>query len=313
MLVFIETKKTEWVKKMDMKNLSQRNAHPYAQQTFRLKKDRYSEKFITGFEIPADETVDTILLDPNHSYYKIAKDRKFIESSLNVKLDGDKDNDFLLNYSICLTPVTNPNVADTGKVKLDLGRPVDLFAYRALVANGIVAPSKERLDDFDYLKTNFYFSDPIEAQSKRKEVAKIKNQIAARITKYENNPVWLFAVSDKLNLPASPGLTEDTLYSQLSDFKDNLKTSIDIEKAWDVFNTDPKDLVSDFVISAGIKYSVIKRDGEGNYVYDMITLGRDKNQTEKFLNLVSNNNLYFEIKEAIFAKFGLKLKDKKEA
>lgn len=299
MQVIIKSKITDETKTMDTSGKAIRNAWPMAVQSVSLKKNPSTEKFLTGYDLEYGESKDKILGDKKHPKYELMKELDEIEKALGVNLDGDKDNEYLLNLRL---PLCLRNGAE---VQLSLNRPRDKFYYKALIASGYVAPDKESLYDPKFLGALYYFSKPKEDESTRQVVSKIKNEIGAKLTIYEENKVWLLAVSHKLGLPTGTELSKNILYLQLDDYKTKIKSQADATKIKTLINTAPEDLEYDFIIEKGSQLGLIIVAPDKSRMIDGVVVGTTIDDLKTNLKQDRYLDSYVSLRNKVYQKYNI--------
>lgn len=275
-----------------------RNAYPGAEQSVALRKDNHTNKFITGYDLMYGESEEDILNDPKHEKHQLFLEKKLIETALNVKLDGDPNNEFLLHLRL-------PLCDRSSKAKVfNLTYPMDKLLYRALIAGGFAAPSEEESYVGKYNGCLYYFSAPKVEESTRQEVRKLKNKLGAKLETFEDNKVWLLAISNKLNLSVSPDILTTALYSQIDDYKTELKSKDEVEKLKRLFDTPLQDLELDFIVSMGLKFMIIESTTSGKFI-DSQNIGVDSTEIIKNLSLPQYDETYAFLREKVYKKFNI--------
>lgn len=279
---------------------AQRNAYPQSEQRVALKKNELTGKFITGYDISFGENYEQILKDKKHPKYELMLERQRIEEALSVSLDGDKDNEFLLNTRI---PLCNRKTVD---IELNLAKPRDLFYYRALIANGFVAATKEDIYGIGNRNVLYYFSSPIKEESSRQFISKTKNYLSGKISTFETNKVWLLAISNKLSLPCLPDLSTEALYNNLDDLKNKINTKLEAEKLQNVFDTDLASLQFDFVIDMAFKNFIIENGANGSKMVNGTLVGTSIEEATVNLKTEKYSDSFAFIMNKVFDKYKLK-------
>lgn len=299
MLTLIKQKLSEHTISSDVDKVIKRNAFPMSEQSSYLKKNANGE-FLTGYNLPFGLSDEEVLKDPKSVYYDLITEKKKIEKALNVSLDPNKDNEFLLFLKLELT---NKNNQDP---RLDLDKPMDKLKYRAAIASGIVAPSRELLSDIRFMASDFYFSSPEKESSSKKVKEKLKNQIAGALSNHENSRAWLMSVSNKLGLLTRPELTEDLLYTQISEAKNKTDKEEELKKIVSIVTSQIDILLIDLVIDKSFYYQLIKKTETGQYSYKSILLGKTKDEVKDFLTDFANQDIFAELRMDVFEKLKIK-------
>lgn len=303
MKVFIEQRLTDFVRQMDVDKTVNRNVHPMASQSVTLKKDRNTEKYITGYEVPFGTTKEAILKDKNHKLYELMVERDRIEQALGIQLEGGDENGFLAFFRYYLSKKLDANTV--AKQSLVLENPKDLFTYRALIANGLVAPSKEDLNSKEFFGRDYYFSEPFKEVSNKKANALLRGKLYNKLLKFSENKAWLYCVNHKLKLPSAPGLSEDNLYTQLDEFIGKQIEKKNLEKIQAVFDTIPTELLYDFVIEQGLQYKIIITGQNGVFVFRGTPIADTAAEVTKILKSETANKLFTDIREEVEKRFGI--------
>lgn len=276
---------------------AQRNAFPASEQRVTLKKNQITGKFITGYDLEYGEDYEAILKTPKHPKYELMKERQLIENALNVSLDGDKDNEFLLHTRIPLC------TRKTLEEELNLGEPLDKFYYKALIANGYVAATKEDLYGSGNRNILYYFSSPQKEESSRKSISRIKNELAGKLSTFEENKIWLLAMSNKLNLAALPDMSAEALYNNLDELKNKISSLAEAEKMKAAFSTDFADLQHSFVCEIGNKYYYIATGANGVKMVDDRNVGANMEEAKANLKTEKYSESFGIISKKVFAKY----------
>lgn len=300
-IVYIKAKKTQETIKGDIQNVWKRNAYPKSEQGSYLKK--LNNQWVTGFNLDPNDDEEEILKSKNkfdEAKQTLIKDRKRLEKALGKSLDPTMDNEFLLNFRIPLCLKNNQ------EVKLNLAKPEDELVYRAAIAGGIVAPSLEDTNTYNYINCTYYFSNIEEDASSQKKIAKIKNIIGAKLSTFDENKGWLLSVSHALELPSRSELGIEILYNQLDTYKNNISSLKEAKKVEEVFSREPLVLMTSFVVDAALSYNLIKYTEDKNYVYEGVVLGKSKDEVKNNLNQSQYGESYFKIQNVIFDKYKIK-------
>jgi hypothetical protein len=266
-VVHIKSKLSQWVSQMDTTKQSLRNTHPHASQSRFLKKSQITNNFITGYEL--SDNFESILADPKHVQHDLAKEKKEIEDVLKVNLVGGSENEFLKNLKIDLCFKARADNMDN-EVKLELNNPTDRVKYRAAIANGLVAPTKDDIiSNPSFFNCAYYFSDIKGDESARKKSGKIRNVIASKLVYFEDNKLWLLAVNKVLGLPTNRELSIEVLYNQIDEHKTKLTKLVELERIEEIVNKPPQDLLLDFTIKAAKDFMFIVQKDKGYYFRDL--------------------------------------------
>lgn len=299
MQVIIKSKITDETRTLDTERVAIRNAWPMAEQNVSLRKSPTTEKFITGYDLEYGESKEKILADKKHAKYALMQELDEIEKALGVSLDGDKDNEFLLNLRLPLC------LRNGGEVKLNLTKPRDKFYYKALIASGYVAPDKESLYEPKYTGSLYFFSKPKADESSRQLVSKLKNEIGAKLTVYSENKVWLLAISLKLGLPTGSELSKNLLYIQIDDYKNKLTKLSDAEKLVKIMNSAPEDLEYDFITEVGNKFGIITITPDKARMLDGVVLGGSIDEVKNNLKLDRYIDSYVALRNKVYQKYNI--------
>lgn len=279
---------------------AQRNAMPMSEQSVALKKNQQTGKFITGFDLEFGEEFEKILKDTKHPKHKLMVERDMIEKALGVSLDGDKDNEFLLNLRI---PLCKRNSVEESLI---LTRPLDKLYYRALIANNYVAETKEQIYALNNKNILYYFSEPQKEESSRMVIAKLKNSLASKLDTYENNKIWLLAVSNKLNLPVTPDLSIEALYNNINTHKDKIATVVEGERIKNIFYSDVRDLQYDFVLDLSFKLYFIENGQNNVKLVDGVHVGSSLEEAQANLKTEKYGESFAKLREKVYSRFKLK-------
>lgn len=297
MIVYIKSKITEDTKKADISNSWKRNAFPMAEQGAYLRL--VGSEFITGYNLEIEDDEDKIFKDTKHAKHALVVEKRKIEKGLNVSLDPSKDNEFLEDLRIILCGRNNE------EMRLNLNDPLDRLKYKAATAGAIVAPSLKALNEAKYIGCMYYFTDPKKEESTWKELAKVKNKIAAKLAVFEDNRHWLLSISFKLGLPARAELSLDHLYSQVSDYKDKISENSEAKKILAIVESDPQDLYFDFILESALLTGLIKTDSDKNKVFKHTALGKTKEEVRESLKKASLEDVYAELVKAVTEKYNI--------
>lgn len=298
-VVYVKAKKTQETIKGDINGQWKRNAYPKSEQGSYLKKQ--NNQWITGFNLdPQDDEEEILKKQKPEAKYEIVKDRKRLEKALGESLKPSMDNEYLLDFRIPLCLRNNQ------EVKLNLAKPKDELIYKAAIAGGIIAPSLEDTNTFDYLNCQYYFSNVEEDASSQKKIAKLKNSIGAKLSAFDEKKGWLLSVSHALELPSRSELGVEILYNQLDTYKNNITSLKEAIKIEEVFSRDPVVLRANFVIDASISYNLIKYTEDKNYVYEGVTLGKTKDEVKTNLKSTQYGEVFFKLNNIISEKYKIK-------
>jgi hypothetical protein len=298
MLVVLKQKLTKYVAQMVGPTGAPRNAHPYSRQSVALKKNKLTGKYITGYEASFKEGWEEILAKKKGENYDIIRERVRIEEELGVSLNGNSDNTFLqkTRINLCL-----PNIAE---LILDLRQPLNLFHYRALIANGIVAPDEASLNKVGYMNKTYYFTVPSQEADAKKQIAKVKNKIGGKLADNEDNKLWLLAVSQLLTLPIGTDLSTSSLYISIDNYKNSITSAADAKKVDAVMEKLPKDLMNAFIVNAATKFGLLIRDKNSvSFNGEMIATTMDeaihKLQTEEY------TEVFVTLRDKVLNRYGI--------
>lgn len=267
-----------------------------------LKKERTSKQFITGYNIPGNPSDDEVLEasegSPLAEYKNIVKERIRLEKALNVSLKGGDENVYLKNFYITLK-----NQKDR-YIELNLDNPEDLLTYRAAIANKIVAASYEDTKGatVNYL---YYFETDEKSDSRASKVNKLKNSIRGKLTKFENNRVWLMAVARKLSLSVGFDSSEDYLYIKIDEYLDKEKVQASLKALDEFTNQTPKDIEFFLVMNVVKYYGMIETNEEGFKVYDGISLGQRDEEVKENLQSTKFKDVYLKLRESSFKRINI--------
>lgn len=298
-LVFIKSRITDETKSMDIEGKSVRNAYPGSEQNVCLRKFPNSTKFITGYDLEFGETEEAILKDKKHPKHELMKEKKEIERLLGISLDNDDSNEFLLNMRIPLC------VRGVAEIQMNLQDPLQKLQYRALIAGGHVAPSKEALREVKYLNSLYYFSEPKAEESNRKIISKLKNKAGAKLTVHEENKLWLLGVSHMLKLPVGPELSTGILYAQIDDYKNNINKKVDIDKVITAMETSNEELEFNFLVDMGLRYFIIQTNQEKQRTIDGVEVGASLEQLKTNLRSPKYQDQFLFLREKIHQKYNI--------
>lgn len=297
--VFIKSKLTPATKSMDYKNVNVKNAHPYAQQSVFLKKFKNSNQWITGYNVGFGESEEAIIKDKKHPKHSLMLEKKMIEDVLKVSLEPDSDNEYLLNFKVTL--------ADRGveHIKLNLSNPVDMLKYRALIANGYVAPSIEESYNTDYRNCLYYFTEPEKQLSNKKNTLKLRNKISGKIAEHEDDKLWLLGIASMLGLNYHTTASADNIYILIDEYKKGLDTSLGLEKMVETLFTLKEDVINKFIINSGLKFMFIKYDNNQDYTIQNVPITKSKD--ELFVKLLSEDFIkeYAYLRESVYKKYNI--------
>lgn len=299
MNVIIKAKITDETRTQDYQGLAKRNVHPMAEQNVSLRKSPTTEKFLTGYDLEYGESKEKILADKKHPKFELMKELDEIEKALGISLDGDQNNDYLLNLRI---PLCYKN---SGEVRLNLAKPKDKFIYKALIASGYVAPSREELYTPRFTGTLWYFSQPKEDESSRQLVSKIKNAIGAKLTVYEDNKPWLLAVNYKLGLNTSSELSKNILYIQLDDYKTKLTSKADVEKLQSIVEIPLEDLEYSFIIEMANKLGIIVTTPDKSKTVEGTFVGTSLDEVKSNLKTDRFTDSYIFLRTKVYQKYNI--------
>lgn len=293
-IILIKNKLTEQTKKMDINKTAVRTVFPSATQNVFLRKDKFTKRFITGYELTKSKEE---IKEKDPEYSKL-KERQYLEEIFNSNFDNP-DDEFLINYKIPLCGYNNQEII------LNLDKPEDRFKYNALVSGGYVAPNKKALNDVNFLNCNFYFEEPNAEVNSRKELSKIKNKIGAKLAVQEDNKPYLLAVVFKLGLESSPEQSKDILYNLIDDYKEKLTSLVDAEKTLKVLELSPIELEKNLIIQLAIKYFALRKNQQGEYVEEGVSLGKTLDEYRSNLLDEEFAPTYQSIRKKIYKQFKL--------
>lgn len=302
-IVYIKSKKTEQTVSGDLEKKWKRNAYPKATQGAFLKK--HNNQWVTGFNLNLEDEEEVVLKSnkkEDEPKIKLIKERRKLEKALGKSLDPSMDNEYLLNFRIPLC------LGNNQEVKLNLSKPEDELAYRAAIAGGIVAPSLEETNSYNYLNCLYYFSNVEEDVSSQKQIAKIKNSIGGKLTVFEENKSWLLSMSHALNLPSRSELGVEILYNQLDNYKSALSSLKDAKRVEEVFSREPLKLEISFVIDAALSYNIIKYTQDKNYIFEGVVIGTTQDEVKENLNKSQYAESYGKLRDLIYEKYKIKTK-----
>jgi hypothetical protein len=298
MLVVLKQKLTPYVAQMVGEAGAPRNAHPYSRQTVALKKNITTGKYITGYEQSFKEGWEEVLKAKKGPNYDIIKERVRIEQELGVSLDGMSSNEFLQKTRINLCV---PNVAE---IIMDLRRPLELFHYRALIANGIVAPDQASLNRVEYLNKTYYFTAPSQESDNKQFIAKVRNKIGGRLSDNEDNKLWLLSIAHLLNLPIGTDLSAKSLYVYIDDYKNKLNSMTEAKKVLAVIEKNSKDLMHGFIVNAAAKFGALQRD-KNAVLFEGRMIGSTMDEAIANLQTVEYEEVFVAVKEKILRRYGI--------
>lgn len=298
MLVVLKQKLSPFVAQMVGEAGAPRNAHPYSKQSVALKKNVTTGKYITGYEQSFKDGWEEILKNKKGPNYELIKERVRIESELGVSLDGISSNEFLqkIRINLCL-----PNVS---QIIMDLRKPLDLFYYRALIANGIVAPDQASLNRVEYLNKTYYFTMPSQESDNKQFIAKVRNKIGGRLSDNEDNKLWLLAISQLLNLPIGTDLSEKSLYVYIDNYKNKLNSLSDAKKVLEIIERNSLDLIHSFIVTAAVKFGSLHRD-KNAVTFEGQNIGSTMEEAISNLTTEEYEEVFVAIKEKILRRYGI--------
>ena len=298
MLVVLKQKLTNYVAQMVGSSGASRNAHPYSKQSVALKKNISTGKYITGYEDTFKEGWEEILKSKKGDLYPLIKERLMVEKELGVSLDGISSNEFLQKTRINLCV---PNVAE---IIMDLKKPINLFHYRALIANGIVAPDLASLNRVEYMNRTYYFTAPSQESDAKQFIAKVRNKIGGRLSDNEDNKLWMLAIANLLNLPIGTDLSVKTLYVYIDEYKSKLTSLKAAKKVLEISEKNSKDLIHSFIINVAVKFGVLHRDKNG-VTFEGAKVGASMDEAIFNLTTEEYEDVFVQVKEKILRRYGI--------
>lgn len=167
-------------------------------------------------------------------------------------------------------------------VRMNLSDPEDYIKYKACIASGIIAPSREALNEDLYLNTSYYFHNVQVEQNKDKIVTKERNKLIGKLSNFDENRAWLLYVNFALGLPENAAVSTDRFYTQLDRAIRDIKTEKDVKEVRKVFEKDNLVLQSEFVVHKAIDNRLLVWDSvQGVYVFDGKNWGSKRDDVVK--------------------------------
>lgn len=157
---------------------------------------------------------------------------------------------------------------------LNANQPYDVLKYHALIANGYVAPSKEEASNPQFLSAKYYCHVDSVEENKNISNRKLIDKAKASLFSIEQNKDLLFLIGTYLEgARYKKNMKPDTLYSMLSDFIEDKKSTDNPELFLKAFNLPVEDLQYKVTVETAIRKKIIKFK-EGQYYRGGVNLGR---------------------------------------
>jgi hypothetical protein len=188
-----------------------------------------------------------------------------------IHRDLSKSSDFWKTYSVSIYADEPP------KFNTDL--PVDVVAYKMLLANGYVAPSKEHLSRAEYRNTQYYaFTAEGEVKEEVRNSKQRDKALAKLVTIADNKDKLVLYGQYLEGLKYNEKMHEDTLYNQLRAYV----MAKDLQNAKNflaAFDKSAEEMQRKVIVDRALKARLITinkvggKSGKNVYQYGQVTLG----------------------------------------
>jgi len=220
---------------------------------------------------------------------------KSYSESLGMNLasneDGNKNPEAKVSYwTTKQIPFYNPN---QDYVTLDLDNLEELLTYKAGIASGYYAPSREEIGSGLYLHTNYYVYDTTKETTKKQSLRQKKNKIGEKLAKNEKNDEWLKYVAFALEIPAYNTSTPSYFYDKIDSLKDEATNLERLEEILTILNKTPLDLQINYTVKKAKLYKILNWSGvENEYMFNDQKFGAtDEDCIKNFSDVANANNL----------------------
>lgn len=201
------------------------------------------------------------------------------------------------------SPQVKVKIDSNNSLVLNKANPMDVVKYHYLVACGYVAPSKEAIGNPKFLNSNYYCHIDEVEMTKNISSRKLIDQAKSELFKISDNKDILYLIGCYLEgTRYKKTMKADSLYSMLSDYIEDKKSSENVEKFIKSTKLSIEDLQYKITIETAIRKKIIKYK-EGHYYKGVMNLGR--NIIEVMTNLKSPEyaNEFMQIHEEVNSKF----------
>lgn len=227
---------------------------------------------------------------------ELANYSKVLGEDLTSTEDGNKDPNAKVSYwALKKIPLYEPH---QDYVTLDLSVLDDLLTYKAGVASGYYAPTKEEIGLGVYRNTSFYVYDPTVETTKKQNLRQKRNKVGQKLATFEKNEDWLKYVCFYLGIPLYSTSKADYMYNKLDEKKD-ISADSDLDYMLEVMSKDPRDLLINFNVKKAKLYKLLSWDAtENEYVFNDQKFGvSDEEHITNFSMVENANNLQLLINE----------------
>lgn len=180
-----------------------------------------------------------------------------------------------------------------GSMRLDTDRPQDEIFVTVAQANYLLAPDENTLKtDHKYKSNTIFYIYNQEAEEKRvAQLQEIKDEVAGIIFSMRGNKEKLTFVTYALGLFASDTLSAENLYSNLTKYKENLKTLKHFEELKDTLKLPNTELQAIYYAKKGLATGLITYDSSvKKYTFQGKVIGTVENDIAKYFKEKKNES-----------------------
>ena len=211
-----------------------------------------------------------------------------LEEITNVNLKATND-EFWSKYVVILK--------DNFSLNLDI--PFDKLKYYVLISNGYAAPEYGVTGSPEYINTKYYISRKEEEVADKMTTKKAKDKARAKLLELSENKKRLFVIAQYLlGDRVKEQMSEDTLYSEVSNFIDDKKEAGNVKLFLDAVSKDISAIQYKIIVDKAIKKNII-RIRDGYYQRGNATYGKNVKEVLDYLSNIENANEFASLKEEV--------------
>lgn len=285
----------KFTKSEDVNGIAKRNRHPDSISYCYLKIDR-NNRYITGYTPGYYNEADEAAL---------MEERELLDKIANIRFDfNDIDDPFLSLLKI------ERALPENKKPILNTDEPLDLFKFRAAVANGYIAPRKEDVGIGRFSNTTYYFQSQEIVNKTKKDTSRLRLKAGSILDKNESTRAWLVIQCFLHGMNVKPSYKDDTLFAYLAKIVEDAKTVTDLEEVIRQFSRPNQEIESIFVAKKSVDIEIVKFDSiSREYVFTsdkiegVTSLGETVKDVEQYLRNTKKGQVFSEIRKAVYSKF----------